>query len=122
MQAPLIPLQKLPARFLDNAVNIPLAKILKPIKNSSMVQILFPVTARSYTGLSGRANTDTNGLVSRKDAATVTTEIAAITFRLTATIFSAFPDSSPHNNNWASEPRHKNTLYKGSLQTSVHTW
>ena len=75
---------------LDNAVNIPLAKILKPIKNSAMVQILFQVTARSYTGLSGRANTDTNGLVSRKDTATVTTEITAITFRLTATIFFNF--------------------------------
>ena len=32
---------------LDNAVNIPLAKILKPIKNSARVQIRFPVTARS---------------------------------------------------------------------------
>ena len=31
----------------DNAVNVPLAKILNPIKNSAMVQILFPVTARS---------------------------------------------------------------------------
>lgn len=28
---------------LDNAVNIPLAKILKPINKSAMVQILFPV-------------------------------------------------------------------------------
>ena len=31
---------------LDNAVNIPLAKILKPIKNNARVQIRFPVTAR----------------------------------------------------------------------------
>ena len=32
---------------LDKAVNIPLAKILKPIKNSARVQIRFPVTASS---------------------------------------------------------------------------
>ncbi len=31
---------------LDNAVNIPLAKILKPMKNNAIVQILLPVTAR----------------------------------------------------------------------------
>ena len=30
---------------LDNAVNIPLANILKPIKNNAIVHILFPVTA-----------------------------------------------------------------------------
>ena len=47
---------------LDNAVNIPLAKILNPIKSNAAVHILFPVTARSYTGLSGRANTDTSAL------------------------------------------------------------
>ena len=68
---------------LDSAVNIPLAKMLKPIKNSAAVHILFPVTARSYTGLSGRAKTDTKGLVSRKEAATVITEITEITFMLT---------------------------------------
>ena len=71
----------------DSAVNIPLAKILKPIKKRAIVQILFPVTARSYTGLSGRANTDTRGLVNIKEAATVTTEITAITFMLNATNF-----------------------------------
>ena len=38
---------------LDNAVNIPLAKILKPIKSKAMVQIWFPVTARPYTGCPG---------------------------------------------------------------------
>ncbi len=59
----------------DSAVNIPLAKILNPIKHSAMVQIRFPVTARSYTGLSGRAKTDTSGLVSAKDTATVIIEI-----------------------------------------------
>lgn len=75
---------------LDNAVNIPLAKILKPIKNNAAVHILFPVTARSYTGLSGRANTDTSGLVNIKEAATVTTEITAITFMLNATSFFNF--------------------------------
>ena len=48
---------------LDNAVNIPLANILNPIKSNAMVQIRLPVTARSYTGLSGRANTVTSGLV-----------------------------------------------------------
>lgn len=55
---------------LDKAVNIPLAKILKPIKRSAAVQILLPVTARSYTGLSGRAKTDTNGFVKAKEAET----------------------------------------------------
>ena len=30
---------------LDSAVNIPLAKMLKPIKSSASVQIRFPVTA-----------------------------------------------------------------------------
>ena len=71
----------------DNAVNMPLAKILKPIKNNAMVQILFPVTASSYTGLSGRAKTPTSGLVRKKDRATVNTEMTAITFMLTATSF-----------------------------------
>ena len=76
---------------LDNAVNIPLAKILKPIKRSAAVHILFPVTARPYTGLSGRAKTDTNGLVSIKDAATVMKEIPIITFKLNKTRFFSFP-------------------------------
>ena len=75
---------------LDKAVNMPLAKILNPIKNSAIVQILFPVTARGYTGLSGRANTDTKGLVSRKDAPTVAREIPAITLRLTWISFFSF--------------------------------
>ena len=57
---------------------------------SKTVHILFPVTARSYTGLSGRAKTDTSGLVSIKEAATVTTEITAITFMLNATSFFNF--------------------------------
>ena len=74
----------------DNAVNIPLAKILNPIKKSATVQILFPVTASSYTGLSGRANTDTSGLVNIKEAATVIRQIHAITFRLVATSFFSF--------------------------------
>ena len=43
----------------DNAVNIPLANILNPIKNNAIVQIRLPVTAKSYTGFSGRANTET---------------------------------------------------------------
>ncbi len=75
---------------LDSAVNIPLAKILNPINNSATVQIRFPVTARPYTGLSGRAKTDTNGFVSRKDTATVTREIPPITRMLTATSFFSF--------------------------------
>lgn len=75
---------------LDNAVNMPLANILKPIKKSAIVQILFPVTARSYTGLSGRAKTDTKGLVKRREAATVTREIPAITLMLTAANFFSF--------------------------------
>ena len=32
---------------LDKAVNIPLAKILNPIKNRAIVQSRFPVTAKS---------------------------------------------------------------------------
>ena len=76
---------------LDSAVNIPLAKILNPIKNSARVQIRFPVTARSWTGLSGLAKTDTKGLVAAKEAATVTREITAITFRLVETSFFNFP-------------------------------
>ena len=74
----------------DSAVNIPLAKILKPMKSSATVQILLPVTARSYTGLSGRANTDTSGLVSIKDAAAVIIEMAVITLRLIEISFFSF--------------------------------
>lgn len=70
---------------LDNAVNVPLAKILNPIKNNAIVHILFPVTAKSCTGLFGRANTDTNDLVDTKEAVTVITEINEITFKLMAT-------------------------------------
>ena len=70
---------------LDNAVNIPLANILKPIKRSAIVQILFPVTERSYTGLSGRANTDTSGSVNAQERTTVASEMAAITLRLMET-------------------------------------
>ena len=75
----------------DNAVNIPLAKILKPIKSNATVQILFPVTARLYTGLPGRANTATKGFVSIKERIAVITEITAIIFRLDATSFFLFP-------------------------------
>ena len=75
---------------LDNAVNIPLAKMLKPIKNNAIVHILFPVTARPYTGLSGRANTDTSGLVRKKEAKAVTREIQAMILRLEAASFFSF--------------------------------
>ncbi len=75
---------------LDNAVNIPLAKMLNPIKHNAAVHIRFPVTASSCTGLSGLTNTDTRGLVSKQDAATVITEINAITFKLTSTSFFSF--------------------------------
>ncbi len=75
---------------LDSAVNIPLANILNPMKRRAMVHILFPVTARSNTGLSGRANTDTKGLVNAKDAATVTREITPITLKLVRTNFFSF--------------------------------
>ena len=75
---------------LDNAVNIPLAKMLNPIKNSAIVQILFPVTARSYTGLPGLANTDTSCFVKRKDAAAISIEITPMTLRLTAISFLSF--------------------------------
>lgn len=76
---------------LDSAVNIPLVKILNPIKSSAMVQILLPATARSYTGLSGLAKIDTSGFVSKKEAMTVTREIPPITLRLSPTSFFNFP-------------------------------
>ena len=76
---------------LDSAVNMPLAKILKPIKNSAMVHILFPATASPYTGLSGRAKTETRGFDNTKEATTVIIEIAPITFRLMETSFFNFP-------------------------------
>ncbi len=75
---------------LDNAVNIPLAKILKPMKSNAIVQIRFPVTARSYTGSSGRAKTATSGSISPRDTATVITDTTPITFRLNATSFFSF--------------------------------
>lgn len=75
---------------LDNAVNIPLAKILKPINSSAIVHIRFPVTAKPYTGLSGRAKTDTSGLVSINEAATVMAEINMITRKLVPTSFFNF--------------------------------
>ena len=74
----------------DNAVNVPLANILNPMNRSAMVHTRFPVTAKSYTGLSGRANTDTSGFVRRKEAATVVREIPPITFRLVMTSFFSF--------------------------------
>ncbi len=75
---------------LESAVNIPLAKILKPMKNKARVQMRFPVTANSYTGLSGRAKTDTSTFVAANETTTVTTEIAAITRKLTETSFFSF--------------------------------
>ena len=74
----------------DSAVNIPLAKILKPMKNNAIVQIRFPVTARLYTGLSGRANIDTNGFVRKKDVATIRIEILVITRMLIVISFFSF--------------------------------
>lgn len=74
----------------DNAVNIPLEKILNPIKNSAKVHIRFHVTARLYTGLSGRANTDTRGFVKAKEVITITTEIPPITFKLIVISFFSF--------------------------------
>lgn len=46
---------------LFKAVNIPLEKILNPINNNAILQILFPVTASSNTGLSGLAKMLTSG-------------------------------------------------------------
>ena len=48
---------------LFKAVNIPLEKILNPINNNTILQILFPVTASSNTGLSGLAKMLTSGFV-----------------------------------------------------------
>lgn len=76
---------------LESAVNIPLANMLKPMKSNAMVHTLFPVTARSKTGLSGRVNTDTKGSVRKNDAAAVKTEITAMTFKLTLARVFSFP-------------------------------
>ena len=75
---------------LDRAVNIPLAKMLKPMKNNARVQIRFPVAASSYTGLSGRAKMETSGPVAAKETAALTSELKAITFKLVATSFFSF--------------------------------
>lgn len=75
---------------LDNAVNIPLAKILNPIKSRARLQMRFPITASSYTGLSERTNIDTKALVAEKERITDTREIAAITFRLIVISFLSF--------------------------------
>ncbi len=75
----------------ESAVNIPLAQILKPIKKIAKVQIRFPYTARSKTGYSGRANTDTKGRVRINEAATVTREITPIIPRLIPVNFLSFP-------------------------------
>ena len=69
-------------RPLDSAVNIPLANTLKPIKIRAREQIRFPVTARSYTGLSGWANTDTSGSVSASEPMRVTAAITLMIFKL----------------------------------------
>ena len=76
---------------LDNAVNIPLAKTLKPIKIRAKEQIRFPVTAKSYTGLSGRANTETSGSVTTSEAMRVTAAITLMIFKLIRISFFNFP-------------------------------
>lgn len=82
---------------LDSAVNIPLAKILNPIKSRARLQIWFPVMASSYTGLSGLVNMDTRGLVVVKESTTDAREIAAITFRLIEINFFNFSGFFYHN-------------------------
>ncbi|MEE1442558.1 MAG: hypothetical protein UGF43_02895 [Blautia sp.] len=72
---------------LFNAVNKPLEKILKPIKNRAILQRRFPVTASWYTGLSGLVKILTRGLVMPMETATDTREITRITARLVRTNF-----------------------------------
>lgn len=84
---------------LFKAVNIPLEKILNPINNNAILQILFPVTASSNTGLSGLAKMLTSGFVMIKDAAKERTEITAMIFKLLRISFLVFRDSVPHNSN-----------------------
>ena len=72
---------------LDKAVNSPLAKILKPIKSSAKLQRRLPVTAKSYTGLSGRAKIATNGLVKTIERIAVIREMTVMIFRLVVTNF-----------------------------------
>lgn len=47
---------------LDKAVNMPLMKMLKPMKNRAIVHTRFPVTASSYTGCSGDAKKPTSDI------------------------------------------------------------
>lgn len=75
---------------LFKAVNIPLEKILNPINNNAILQILFPVTASSNTGLSGLAKMLTSGFVMIKDAAKKRTEITAMIFKLLRISFLSF--------------------------------
>lgn len=67
---------------LFNAVNIPLEKMLKPINNRAILQILFPITASSNTGLSGLAKIPTSGFVMSNDIIKEITDITAIIFKL----------------------------------------
>lgn len=67
---------------LFNAVNIPLEKMLKPINNRAILQILFPITASSNTGLSGLAKIPTSGFVMNNDIIKEITDITAIIFKL----------------------------------------
>ena len=59
---------------LDKDVNIPLANIFIPTNRSDKEHSRFPVTASSYTGLSGRVKTPTSGSVARMDTAVQRTD------------------------------------------------
>ena len=75
---------------LFNAVNIPLEKILNPINNKAMLQILFPVTARSNTGSFGLAKILTRGFVIIKDVLKEIIDITPIILRLFRISFFSF--------------------------------
>ena len=67
---------------LFKAVNIPLEKMLNPINNNAILQIRFPVTARSNTGLSGLVKILTSGFVITSDTVKEIMEITTIIFML----------------------------------------
>ena len=67
---------------LFKAVNMPLEKMLNPINNNAILQIRFPVTASSNTGLSGLAKILTSGFVIMRDTVKEISEITIIVFML----------------------------------------
>ena len=75
---------------LDRAVNIPLAKTFSPTNSRAMEHRRFPVTARSYTGLSGRVKIPTRGTVARMEITVQRTDAPTMNLTLNPTSFFSF--------------------------------